>query len=157
MKQKKQKKEIVTIANYQKLAMKTCLPSCKNKDYAQYGHRSEYYELHSKIWGYKAKKIRGDSEEKLAEVKKSIIDEIGDCFWFIALKCTLAKKSFERIYKSQMKDIKDTDLDIRCMIDVLKEHCKEWEVSPLTCMKRNIAKLSSRKERGVLKGNGDKR
>lgn len=156
MKQKT-KKEIVSIANYQKLAMRTCLSSCKNKDYAQYGHRSEYYELQSKICGYKAKKIRGDSEEKLAEVEKSIINEIGDCFWFIALKCTLAKKSFERIYKSQMKDIKDPDLDIRYMIDVLKEHCKEWKVSPLTCMKRNIAKLSSRAERNVIKGNGDDR
>ena len=32
----KQKKEIVTIGNYQKLAMRTCLKSCKNTDYADF-------------------------------------------------------------------------------------------------------------------------
>ena len=153
----KQKKEIVTISNYQKLAMRTCLKSCKNKDYAYLGSLSEYHELQSKICGYKAKKIRGDSIEKLAEVKQSIINEIGDCFWFIALQCTLAKKSFEHIYKMKIKDLNDIELGIKIHTDDLKKYCKEWEVSPLTCMKRNIAKLSSRAERGVLKGNGDSR
>lgn len=153
----KQKKEIVSIANYQKLAMRTCLPACKNRDYADFGYWSEWHELQSKIYGYGAKKIRGDSEEKLAEVEKSIIDEIGDCFWFIALKCALNKKYFENIYKMKTKDLKDVELNIKSLVDELKKYCKEWEVSPLTCMKRNIAKLSSRKARGVLKGNGDER
>ena len=153
----KQKKEIVSIANYQKLAMRTCLPSCKNKEYAYYGSLSEYHELLSKICGYKAKKIRGDSEEKLAEVEKSIIDEIGDCFWFIALKCELTKKSFERIYKAQTKDLKGVELDIKSLIDLLKEYCKDLETLPLTCMRANIKKLSSRAERNVIKGNGDDR
>ena len=153
----KQKKEIVTIANYQKLAMRTCLPACKNKDYAYWGSLSEYHELQAKICGYKAKKIRGDSIEKLAEVKQSIIDEIGDCFWFISLQCTLAKKSFEHFYKMKIKDLNDIELNIKNHTDDLKKYCKEWEVSPLTCMIANIKKLSSRAERGVLKGNGDER
>ena len=156
MKQKT-KKETVTIANYQQLAMRTCLPACKNKDYAYWGSLSEYHELQSKISGYKAKKIRGDSIEKLAEVKQSIINEIGDCFWFISLQCTLAKKSFEHIYKMKIKDLNDIELGIKSHTDDLKKYCKEWKVSPLTCMKKNIDKLSSRKARGVLKGNGDER
>ena len=157
MKQKKQKKEIVTIANYQKLAMRTCLPSCKNNDYAQYGHLSEFYELQSKYYGYKAKKIRGDSEEKLAEIEKSIIDEIGDCFWFIALKCALFKRSFEKIYKSKVTDLDEHERQLKSEIDCMKGHCKHWRTLPLACMRKNIAKLSSRKARGVLKGNGDSR
>lgn len=158
MKQKKQNKEIVTIANYQKLAMRTCLPSCKNKEYAYYGYRSEFNELQSKLYGYKAKKVRGDSEEKLAEVEKSIIDEIGDCFWFVALKCTLAKLNFEKIYKSKTASLSEAiDLDLKYRIEGLKSICNTHIIKPLDCMKRNIAKLSSRAERGVITGNGDKR
>lgn len=157
MKQKT-KKEIVTISNYQKLAMRTCLPSCKNKDYAYWGSLSEYHELESKICGYKAKKIRGDSIEKLAEVKQSIIDEIGDCFWFIALKCTLSRISFEKLYKSKISDIRGAfELELKQNIETLKAMCKHWEKQPLACMRKNIAKLSSRAKRGVLKGNGDSR
>ena len=154
----KQKKEIVTISNYQKLAMRTCLPACKNKDYAQLGHLSEFYELQSKYYGYKAKKIRGDSEEKLAEIEKSIIDEIGDCYWFIALKCHLSKISFETLYKSKITDLRGAvEIDLKQNIETLKSICKRFQTLSLTCMRANIAKLSSRKARGVLKGNGDSR
>ena len=158
MKQKKQKKEIVTISNYQKLAMRTCLPSCKNKEYAYWGFKSEYAELESKMYGLKAKQIRGDSEEKLDEIEKSIIDEIGDCFWFIALQCVLFKKSFEKLYKIKTTSVNGSiELDIKQHIEVLKSLCLVYMLQPINCMKRNIAKLSCRKERGVLKGNGDDR
>lgn len=153
----KQKKEIISIANYQKLAMRTCLPSCKNEDYAYWGYLSETHELRAKINGYKAKYVRGDSEDKLAEVEKGIIEEIGDCFWFLALRCTLFKMSFEKIYKSKAKDLRRGELGIKASIDWLIDQCKHWETLPLTCMRANIKKLSSRAERGVIKGNGDKR
>jgi hypothetical protein len=154
----KQEKEIVTIANYQKLAMRTCLPKCKNKDYAYWGYKSEFAELESKRYGLKAKTIRGDSAEKLAQVEKNIIDEIGDCFWFIALKCTLAKKSFEKLYKMKIADVKGViELELKQSIEALKSICKTYDTFPLTCMRSNIAKLTSRAERGVIKGNGDER
>ena len=155
--ERKQDKENITIANYQQLAMRTCLPSCKNEDYAEYGYQSEVFELHSKIWGYKAKKVRGDSEEKLAEIERGIIDEIGDCFWFLALKCSLGRMSFEKIYKAKHKDLKGAEIAIKACIDALISFSKHWETLPLTCMRANIKKLSSRAERGVLKGNGDSR
>ena len=153
-------KEIVTLKNYTTLAMRTCLPSCKNKEYAIWGYNSEWHELQSKLYGYKAKKIRGDSEEKLSEIEKQIIDEIGDCFWFIALKCTLAKLNFEHIYKTKSKDLinlTNEELNIKSKIDSLREICKDWETAVLTCLRANIKKLSSRKERGVITGNGDYR
>lgn len=152
------KKEIVNLSNYKSLAMRTCLPSCKNKDYAYWGYKSEYAELESKIYGYKAKKIRGDSEEKLAEIEKKIIDEIGDCFWFIALKCELSSKSFEKLYRCKIKDIKGViELELKQSIEALKSMCKTYETLPLTCMRSNIQKLTSRKIRGVITGNGDNR
>ena len=154
----KQKKETVTIANYQQLAMRTCLPSAKNKDYAYWGYKSEYAELESKLYGRKAKQIRGDSEDKLVELERQIIDEIGDCYWFIALKCHLSKISFETLYKSKITDLRGAvEIDLKQNIETLKSICKRFQTLSLTCMRANIDKLSSRKARGVLKGNGDER
>ena len=35
--------------------------------------------------------------------------------------------------------------------------CKRCGIDPLDCLKRNIAKLAGRQERGTLAGNGDER
>ena len=154
----KQKKERVSIKNYQKLAMRTCMKSCRNKDYAYWGHKSEYAELESKLYGFKAKKIRGDSEEKLAELKHQIVEELGDCFWFVALKCTLAKKPFEKLYKCKETDANGAvEIDLKQYIECLKSWCRIQKITPLKCMQMNINKLASRKERGKITGNGDER
>lgn len=154
----KQKQERVSIKNYQRLAMRTCMKSCRNKDYAYWGYKSEFAELESKMYGLKAKRIRGDSEEKLAEIEKSIIDEIGDCFWFIALNCVLFKKDFEKLYKIKTTSVNGAiELDIKQQIETLKSLCLVYMIQPIDCMRKNIDKLASRKARGKIQGNGDER
>ena len=104
------------------------------------------------------KKIRGDSDMKLNQIREQIADEIGDCFWFIALQCELLKFDFAKVYKMKIESIYDNRiLQIARRLSFVKSQCAEHMLKPLDCMKRNIAKLSSRKARGVIKGNGDKR
>ena len=137
--------------------MRTCLKQCRNSEYAHFGSLSEFYELQSKLYGYKAKKVRGDPEKKLVEVEKAILDEVGDCFWFIALKCEIGKVSFEKIYKAKAKVLEGLEAQLKNDIEALKSCCKSWETAPITCLKANIEKLASRAERGVIQGNGDDR
>lgn len=95
-----QEKEL-TLNEYQRRAMTTCLPSCKNDMYMLFGLVEEVGELMGKI----AKGIRkektmvcynklgrhkmlvdgkeidcGFTEEELHDIKS----EVGDCAWFIA-------------------------------------------------------------------------
>lgn len=144
----------ITIDNYQEHAMRTCLPSCRNKEYADYGYISEWHEYRSKLYGYFAKKIRGDSIEKLIQVKQQIKDELGDCFWFIALKCELEKVNFAKIYILR-NSIKNNEI----AEEILKlcDACKKCKFEVEDVLQRNIDKLASRAERGVIKGNGDER
>ena len=152
---KEEKKEMVTIRNYQRLAMRTCLKSCMNKDYADAGLESEWHELLAKIWGLRAKKIRGDKniEEKIA----GIAEEIGDCFWFLALKCELVKYPFDIIYRDRTKQKFPSTMveSIKEYIEVLKGHCRQYHLQPIYCMKKNIEKLSQRKASNKIKGDGD--
>lgn len=156
MKQKT-KKEIVSIKNYQKLAMRTCMKSCRNKEYADFGFLSEQHEFLAKVYGYKAKQIRGDKDLSY----DSIWQEIGDCFWFIALKCQLATTSFEKLYKAKKPyenlKLKREEYSIIEDINSTKGYCKMYKVRPLKCMQLNIDKLASRKARGKITGNGDDR
>jgi hypothetical protein len=144
----------ITIDNYQLLAMRTCLPSCRNKEYAYYGYISEWHEYRSKVYGYFAKKIRGDSEEKLLQVREQIKGELGDCFWFIALKCELEGIDFAEIFRLKTaitnSDIAEEKLKITSA-------CLGCKMDVLDVLQYNIDKLASRAERGVIKGNGDER
>ena len=168
----------ISIANYQELAMGTCLKKCKNIRYFHFGIKSELHELLGKVEGLRAKNIRGDeiTKEKIDGIK----DEIGDLFWFIALGCTIfakkdAKNAFKRIYEKTIADVsKETiithtyckDLDEygsqtinTCILYMsnAKRIALELGIKPYDCLVRNIKKLYDRKERGVIKGNGDKR
>ena len=101
-KKTKTKKETpVKISTYQKLAMRTCMPSCRNVDYDFLGLCSEIHELKAKIAGYYAKEIRGDSN--LEEKIKGIAEEVGDCFWFVALGCEIYSLSFSKNLFSKPK------------------------------------------------------
>lgn len=147
------KNKKITIKNYQKHAMRTCLPSAFNKRYAYYGFLSEMHELCAKKYGLKAKEIRGDSEEKLAEIKEQIKDEIGDCFWFIALACELFEHKLVEFFDNKIQASNEWTNGFDEIIRI----CKDLKITPLECMQRNIDKLASRQQRGVLKGNGDSR
>lgn len=121
---------------YQKQAMTTCLPTCKNIAYMSMNLCGEVGELHSKL----AKAIRksklfiGTSErneegerilnqtytlttEELLDIEK----ECGDVMWQIAGVCSVLGFDLEDV-------------------------CRQ-----------NLEKLRSRKQRGVIDGNGDNR
>lgn len=155
----------VTIENYQRLAMKTCLPSAKNWEYCYTLIASEVGEAFGK-WGKKFRDGEFD-KEKLA-------DELGDVFWGLALACELGGHSFEELWgKEEVYDsvelwvccpIKFAALTMIFSYDELwnifsfaKTFAQECGIDPLECLRRNIAKLAGRKERGTLGGNGDER
>jgi len=172
MKTKSQKIEKLTIANYQKLAMKTCLPTAKNWEYCYTLIVSELGEAYGK-WG---KKFRDGEFDK-----DKLTDELGDVFWGIALACQLSGESFEKHWQNVIKNgLKVNDAimvatilpsgfsnikitpkiekdKILAIIAFSIQFAKECGIRPFDCLKKNIAKLADRQKRGVLKGNGDNR
>lgn len=123
----------LTLNEYQKLAMITCMPSCFNYAYMMDNLMAEVGEFAGKVAKAKRKKlIRFDHEgnivfcqgvtaeqrdEMLAELKK----EAGDILW-------QASGLFEVF---------------------------GWKLNDVGC--GNLEKLASRKKRGVIDGNGDNR
>lgn len=119
--------DYLTANEYQRQAMTTCMPSCRNHSYMLHGLVGEVGELTGKI----AKHIR---KGKIEFVDNSFIDrrltaaelhdlkaELGDCQWFIAGIATVMDWNLEEV-------------------------CRE-----------NLAKLADRKKRGVIDGDGDTR
>lgn len=157
--------EEVTVKNYQELAMRTCLPSAKNWEYCYCLIASEIGEAFGK-WGKKFRDGKFD-KEKLA-------DELGDVFWGLALACELGGYSFKGLWKVYdeydsiklhyylpkifMKgNVEMSEKNIQCIISFIKTFAKQCRISPLDCLRSNIAKLAGRQERGTLTGNGDNR
>lgn len=155
----------VTIKNYQQLAMRTCLPSAKNWEYCYCLIASEIGEAFGK-WG---KKFRDGEVDK-----DKLTDELGDVFWGLALACELGGYSFDRLWKFNdgehftefMFPIPSASTYWEWSIEkerickhlmFAKTFAKECGIDPLDCLKRNIAKLAGRQERGTLTGNGDER
>ena len=165
--------ENITIKNYQKHAMETCLPSAKNWEYAYYGFESEQYELYAKIWGGKAKAIRDGNNFNKIKSRTAISDELGDCYWFVALMCELTDCDFTDVVSFEFSSLRMAWKFARQQFGLIKSLFYAWELSKsifelnkevrrlgeLRCdiLQRNIDKLASRAERGVLKGSGDNR
>lgn len=157
--------EEVTVKNYQELAMRTCLPSAKNWEYCYTLIASEIGEAFGK-WG---KKFRDGEFDK-----DKLTDELGDVFWGVALACELGGRDFECIWEYSA-DCCDLDVEfftpaicdeysikmrtfkISRVMGFAKTFAEQCDIDPLDCLKRNIAKLAGRKERGTLGGNGDER
>lgn len=155
----------VTIKNYQELAMRTCLPSAKNWEYCYCLITSEIGEAFGK-WGKLFRDGKFD-KDKLA-------DELGDVFWGLALACELAERKFEDIWNvcknrtvvslvvfSPSTLCENAEalrmLDLIMVMEFAKTFSEQCGIDPLDCLRRNIAKLAGRKERGTLTGNGDER
>jgi NTP pyrophosphatase (non-canonical NTP hydrolase) len=123
----------MTINEYQKLAMTTCMPSCFNYAYMMDNLMAEVGEFAGKVSKAKRKElIRFDHEgnivfchgvtaeqrdEMLAELKK----EAGDIIWQASGLC--------EVFGWELNDVAQGNLD----------------------------KLASRKQRGVIVGDGDNR
>lgn len=109
--------EELTLNEYQRRAMSTCMASCDNQAYMLTGFVGEVGELCGKI----AKAIRREKAAFTPQELHDIKSELGDCAWFIA-------------------GIANT------MGWTLQNVCQD-----------NLDKLASRKERGVINGDGDNR
>lgn len=157
--------EEVTVKNYQELAMRTCLPSAKNWEYCYCLIASEIGEAFGK-WGKKFRDVSFD--------KNKLTDELGDVFWGIALACELGGYSFEELWGIEVDkpylevmflcpiyfidcECEFEGKDVWKHLNFTKAFAKQCGIDPLDCLKRNIAKLAGRKERGTLGGNGDER
>ena len=170
--------EKVTVSNYQKLAMKTCIPSCANMTYCTYGLISEMHELLGKYYGLKAKSTRGDFDvNNIPESKRDAVKgELGDVCWFIALYCDLNNDSFEAIEKNEESSFPWNGvaaakfLDIFGLDDCIKEIDRSMIENYMFVVKYiayacnikfddileyNIKKLASREKRSLIKGDGD--
>lgn len=154
--------EKITIENYQENAMRTCLPSARNWDYAIHNYKAELFELLAKIESFIAKQIRDGAEFDKAKYLEKIKDELGDCYWQLALLCELGGRQFAQCYY-------DCGLECESFISFVDEPNAMNEFARLDnivrqsgfdindILQRNIDKLASRAERGVLKGSGDNR
>lgn len=174
----KKARERVTVSNYQKLAMRTCLPQCKCLEYAIPELLSEWHEALAKIEGTRAKFVRLDgksnNKEWLSKRKQEIKGELGDIFWSLALICELQKQSFEKIFKSIPATEADgfsisfwyvaDDVYTTTSNEIVSKHmgyikriCQCMGIKASACLEANIRKLSKRQAENKIQGDGDKR
>ena len=174
----KKARERVTVSNYQKLAMRTCLPQCKCWEYAIPELLSEWHEALAKIEGGRAKFVRLDgksnNKEWLSKRKQEIKGELGDVFWSLALICELQKQSFEKIFKSipaveadgfsisfwyVADDVYTTTSNeiVSKHMGYIKRLCHCMGIKASDCLEANIRKLSKRQAENKIQGDGDKR
>lgn len=119
----------MSLNEYQEAAMTTCMPSCDNFSYMSLNLVGEVGELMSKV----AKHIRKGK----IEIKDNRIASYPDT-----------------LTPAEVQDIKAEAGDILWQLSGL---CKVmgWPLEEVA--KENLAKLASRKQRGVIDGNGDNR
>lgn len=117
--------------DYQKRAMSTCMSSCDNWAYMFLNLVGEVGELASKV----AKAIR---KEKALIGYNELITESGS----------------EAMTEQEIRDLKAECGDILWQLAGL---CKVMGWTLEEVCHENLAKLASRKERGVISGNGDNR
>ena len=174
----KKARERVTVSNYQKLAMRTCLPQCKCLEYAIPELLSEWHEALAKIEGTRAKLVRLDGNASVKEwhSKKiqEIKEELGDIFWSLALVCELKKQSFEDIFRTTPASEFDgfsisfwyveddgytttSDEIVSKHMGYIKRLCHCMGIKASDCLEANIRKLTKRQAENKIQGDGDKR
>lgn len=120
-----EKKEL-TLNEYQRLAMKTCMPTCNNFSYMQLNLAGEFVEFTSKIGKLIRKgKAHIDNNQIIFhddvtdEEIKAIRAELGDCYW-----------------------------QLNGLVTAMG-----WDANNIC--QENLDKLASRQQRGKIDGNGD--
>lgn len=174
----KKARERVTVSNYQRLAMGTCLPQCKCWEYAIPELLSEWHEVLAKIEGGRAKLVRLDGKSNikdwLSKWEQDIKEELGDVFWSLALICELKKQSFEDIFRTTPATESDgfslsfwyvaydqyagtSDEIVSKHMQQLKCLCHCMGIKASDCLEANIRKLAKRQAEGKIQGDGDER
>lgn len=177
----KKARERVTVSNYRRLAMGTCLPQCKCWEYAIPELISEWHEALAKIEGTRAKIVRMDAnstpsnslQEWLDGKRNEIKEELGDIFWSLALVCELKKESFADAFRNvnptrvdglqipfwffPERDGNELFADVSTQISALKRICRCLMIKASDCLEANIRKLAKRQAEGKIQGDGDER
>jgi NTP pyrophosphatase (non-canonical NTP hydrolase) len=125
----------LTLNEYQKKAMETCMPSCENFSYMMLNLVGEVGEFASKV----AKMIRKGSVEI-----DTMDDKTSDLFPMVSLP--------QWVYMQD--ELKKEAGDILWQLSGLC-HIMGWNLEDVAQM--NLDKLASRRERGVIDGEGDNR
>lgn len=143
------------LAEYQEKAYETCTPACYCDEYLDLGYISEVGELAGKL----AKRIRGDVVSDM-----SIMLEIGDCAWMIAIKARLHGQvlSVENTAYAgafnRVDDLLCPSKDLHNLkFAVLMNVCEALGFDFNECLLLNLDKLADRQGRGVIRGCGDRR
>lgn len=119
----------MTLNEYQETAMKTCMPSCNNIAYMLTGLNAEVGEVNDKF----AKAIR---KEQIAITRNNL--------------ATWADRTPEDWKTNLQKELGDIMWFLAGICTVMG-----WQLGDIAL--QNIDKLQSRKQRGVIDGNGDNR
>ncbi|MCP4365405.1 MAG: hypothetical protein GY800_08935 [Planctomycetes bacterium] len=168
--------EFETLADYQREAHKTMFPQCENSFYLTMLMLEEVGELAGKF----AKRKRGDDGLNGIQFNRLVLHELGDIAWGLVEyahifgidldgSCfhmseyqVMSKRNIDRqiidlsshvldFIKSPVHDTLDNAIgSIACIAN-------EYDISIQEVLAMNIKKLSSRKERGVIGGDGDER
>lgn len=124
---------------YQEKAMTTCMPSCDNFSYMMLNLVGEVGELASKV----AKEIRKEQVEIRDNEFDWVITYPYDPRYPIARECA--------------EKMEELQLEAGDILWQLAGLCKVMGWSFEEIGQKNLKKLASRKERGVIDGNGDNR
>lgn len=110
-------KNNMTLNEYQEKAMVTCMPSCKNEIYAINGLMAEVGEINDKIAkGVRKGILRIDNnhlvwntsnEEEVAEYRKELILEAGDCLWMLALLSQQLGYTLDEMAMANIEKLRD--------------------------------------------------
>lgn len=122
---------------YQKRAMETCMPTCNNFGYMMLNLVGEVGELSSKV----AKAVR-----------KGLVNLEGN-----TLKWNYVQEEGDNIYQTPNEFDSELRKEAGDILWQLSGLCRVmgWNLEDIAQM--NLDKLASRKERGVIDGNGDNR
>ncbi len=166
----------MTFEEYQRQAESFKTPSANNLEYLTLGLVGELGEAAGKL----AKKIRDDKFDK-----EAFAQELGDLLWFLANLAPrgskITWKSIMSVAGTEEDDYTEQDFVklfltlgqklsfIARFAKIMNEYNYQNALYGLSCVaaeygytleqlaELNIAKLSSRKARGVIQGNGDER
>lgn len=144
----------MTLDEYQELAYMTCTPASYTDEYLDFGYVAEVGELAGKL----GKRVRGDDIRDF-----SIMLEIGDIAWMIAIKARLHSEKLSLLplvpcfYGTVFDLMHQSEDDFNLKISILKNVCEKLGFDFNTCLHMNIDKLASRMDRGTIMGSGDNR
>lgn len=124
----------MTLNDYQKKAMATCMPSCENFSYMMLNLVGEVGEFASKV----AKAIRKET---------GLMDEAN---FYYYLNQDEDEPSSSELYAELKAEAGDILWQLSGLCEIMG-----WKLEDVA--QGNLDKLASRKERGVIDGNGDNR